>query len=298
VKNNQTGLPAQAGIAHIALIIVVIVVAIAGIAFFVLKGPGGSSIGTTGLGLTQRATEADFSFIEDTNLRKHFVAQANQTKYRTKTYSEAADITFINEVEIKSEEFNTRDIEQNSSGQETKHKIQLGDTTYVKDYSDNAWWKQTITPEELPEVEFEEDTEPIDYKEEYSNTGLEFNFLGNEACGPSTGLNCFKYEQTTGGPEGMAFSRIFWFDEKDFLLRKEQSTVGEFGASIEYSYDNINITPPSPVKDVPAGGNVYDYYYGSAATQMPADASAPTGFDYGEDFTEEDAQKLLDQYGY
>ncbi len=242
------------------LIIIVAIVALAGIGYF-LYSQGKLSFLPSLPGVT-RVTEADFEFIEDATLRKHMVAQANKTAYRTKTYSDGADLYFTTEVQIKGEEFNTRDIESTPDGKETKHKIVIGNTTYVKDYSDNKWWKETVTPEELPEEETSD--EPIDYKEEYSQPDLKFKALGKEACG---NLTCFKYEQLNGGQEGMAFKRIFWFDDREYLLRKDQVTVGEFTNSIDYSYDNINIIAPSPTKDVPAGKSIYDYYYG---TETPA----------------------------
>ncbi len=253
------------GIAALVIVVVIGVVA-AGAAFFLYK-QGAINIPLPGVAM--RATEKDFDFIEDATLRKHMVAQANQTSYRTKSYSEAADLTFISEVQIKGENFNTRDIEMTPDGKETKHKIEIGETVYVKDMSDNAWWKQTIKPEELPTEE--EEDEPVDYKAEYSKPDLQFKALGKEACG---NLTCYKYQQLTGGPEGMGFTRIFWFDERKFLLRRDEVSVGEFKTIVEHSYDKINITPPSPTKDVAGGKSIYDYYYGTGAAptqdQMPA----------------------------
>lgn len=272
----------QKGFSPIIIIVVVVVIAIGGV-LLLSKGsiPGGPVLP----GLTQRATEADFAFIEDENLRKHFVAQSNQTTYRTKTYSDAADLTFVMEIEVKGESFNTRDVEYQPADQETRHKIQLGDAIYVKDYSDNKWWKQTLEPlpEETPPQDLPEEEEPKDFKEEYSQPDLEFKFLGKEACGPSagSGLTCFKYEQLNGGPEEMAFNRIFWFDDQKYLLRKEETTVGEFGTSVEYSYDGINLVPPSPTKDVPTGKSIYDYYYGYGDNQaIPAYGQMPEVPDY------------------
>jgi len=276
-----------------SIIIIVVVVAVIGvIGFFVLKQGNVTSVTNQSLpGLT----EADFSFIDDDNLKKHFVAQSNQSTYRTSTYSDAADMTFVMEVEVKGEGFNTRDIEYQPEDRETKHKVQIGNTTYVKDYSDNKWWKQTNIPEELPDEEIsEEEEEPIDFKEEYSQPDLKFEFLGKEACGPSasSGLMCFKYKQLTGGPEEMAFDRVFWFDDQKYLLRKDEVTVGEFTNTIEYSYDGINVAAPSPTKDVPAGKSIYDYLYSNnqAAPAMPqeqfSDYEVPTDLptDFPTDF--------------
>lgn len=241
-------------------LIIVIILAIAGIGgyfFLSQKGSLPTPSTTTGPSLTQRATEKDFEFIEDPTLRKHFVAQANQTTYRTKGTSPGSGLTTVSEVQIKGDNFNTRQIDSNVD-KEIKHMITIGETNYLKDYSDNKWWKQIIKFEEGLEEEGTPE-EPIDFKEEYSQPNLQYKSLGKEACGPSTGsgLTCFKYEQIL--PENPEAKRIFWFDDQKYLLRKEQAGFGEFIATIEYSYDGINIQAPSPTKNVPEGKNIYDY---------------------------------------
>lgn len=248
----------EAGAANV-LIIVVIIAALAIGGYFLLSQKGGlpTSVPT----LTPRATEKDFDFIQDPTLKKHFVAQANQTSYRSKSTSPGSGLTTVNEFQVKGESFNIRDIESDGT-KEKKHMITIDDTIYLKDYSDNKWWKQTIKPEKQKE-EKEAPEEPKDFKEEYSKPNLSFKALGKEACG---NLTCFKYEQTI--PETPDVKRIFWFDDKDYLLRKEQGGFGEFIVTIEYSYDGINIQAPSPTKDVPEGRNIYEYSSGSD-TQVP-----------------------------
>lgn len=250
-------------------LIIIVILAVVGIGGYFLMQKGGlptPSVPT----LTQRATEKDFEFIEDPTLRKHFVAQANKTDYRTKTVSPGSGLTLVNEVQIRGDSFNTRDIESDGK-KEIKHIIIIGDTTYLKDYADNKWWKQTIKLEEQKEEE-KAPEEPKDFKEEYSKPNITYKSLGKEACGPSagSGLTCFKYEQIL--PESPEVKRIFWFDDKDYLLRKDQAGFGEFIATVEYSYDGINIQAPSPTKDVPEGKSIYEYSSGSDA-QSPA---APT----------------------
>jgi len=246
-----------------APVIIVVVVALALGGFLFLKKSGGS---LPGISQTPRATEKDFEFIEDANVRKNFVAQANQTSYRTKTVSEAAGLTFVNEVQIKGEEFNYRDVQYESGDKEIKHTINIGDTIYVKDYADSKWWKQTIKPEELTQEE--KDQEPVDFKEEFSQPDLKFKFITKEACG---NLTCFKYEQTSPSIPG---TRTFWFDDKDYLLRKEEAGYGEFITRTEYSYDKINISAPSPTKDVPEGKSIYYYEFNTQST-TPTNYQAP-----------------------
>lgn len=205
-----------------------------------------------------KVTEASFANISDPLLKKHMVAQANQTEFRIRSVSSGRDaaITQVNEMELKGEDFNMSSWEEKNSTK-ANEMITMGDTTYLKDYKDNSWWKQTASKEELKEnVADEVVKEPIDFKEMYEEAKdtVTYKNLGEEACGE---LTCYKYEQVdSASPEG---KRLFWFDNKDFLLRKEQNGFGEFTATSEYSYDNINIKAPTPTKEVPAGKSIYEY---------------------------------------
>lgn len=261
------------GFAPVVVVVIVAILAAAAGGFYFLSKKGSSPISLPGqisknLEIIPRVTEKDFEFIEDSNLRKHFVAQANQLTYRTKSLSSGAGLVFTNEIQIKGDDFNHREIQSEPNNNELKHMITLGDTIYVKDYSDSKWWKQTIKPEEVKKEEENKPEEPEDFKDFYSQKDTTYKFLGMEACGD---LNCFKYESTIAN-EGLPVTRTFWFDDKKYLLRKEKSQAGEFSTETEYSYDNINIKEPSPTKDVPEGKSVYDYYFqsGSAAPAAPA----------------------------
>lgn len=65
----------------------------------------------------------------------------------------------------------------------------------------------------------------------------QFKKIGQEKCG---NLVCYKYEQTDGQAK-----RIFWFDTKSYLLRKDMFAFGEFTSENTYTYDNINIQIPN-----------------------------------------------------
>lgn len=238
----------------IIIIVAVIIAAVAGSYLLISKNKVSVPIPVPGLEQTilPKAAEKDFDFIQDPILKKHFVAQANKSSYRTKTVSPGSGLTTVNEIQVKGVSWNMRDIESDGS-KEMKHLINIGDTTYLKDYSDGKWWKQILKPEETKE-EKEAPEKPKDFKEEYTKPNLTFKSLGKEACG---NLNCYKYEQTM--PETPDVKRVFWFDDKEYLLRKDQGGYGEFIVTIEYSYDGIDIKAPSPTKDVPAGKNIYDY---------------------------------------
>lgn len=249
----------QRGISPIVFLIIIAMVA-GGIYLVAKQGnlPSGiSSLVPTGL-VVPKATENDFAFIEDPLIRKHFAAQANVTAYRTRSHDLIGQEGSFNvfEVQVKGNDaafYNWHE----DSGKKNAELISIGDTTYIKDYKDGAWWKQTIKPEERPKNEDEGEREPTNFKEEFEGLKAKppkYEKLGEEACGS---LTCYKYKEVDASiPEA---SRIFWFDKDKLLLRKEESGFGEWRATITYEYDAINIRAPFPTKDVPAGRNIYEY---------------------------------------
>lgn len=242
------------GFSPIILILVVLLV-LGGGYFFLSKSGTVNLPGTSNL--IQRATEKDFEFVKDPLVKKHFVAQANQGSFRTKNISSGrGEDVSVSEVEIKGENFNYGLITQDKSGKEKTHLIVIGDTTYVKDYKDNKWWKQVAKKEEVKD-EKEQEAKPQDFKEEFSKKkDVEYKQLGTELCDSFT---CYKYQEID--PENKEGKRTFWFDNQNYLLRKEEYTFGEFTTTVAYSYDNISIDAPSETKDVPEGKNIYEYLY-------------------------------------
>jgi hypothetical protein len=214
--------------------------------------------------LATRVSEADFPNVSDPILRKHFVAQTNVNAVRTITQSSGKGTKDTSEYQIKGDTFNWRMKEEDGT-KEISQMVIIGDTTYVKDYADNKWWKQTTKPEETEDVA----ETPNDLKEELTMEDPSlYKNLGTEACG---NLTCYKYEQTFKDSPG---TRTFWFDTKKYLLRKEVSAYGEFSTTIEYEYDGISITAPSPTKDVPEDRNIYEYLTGGGYTP-PVDTNVP-----------------------
>jgi hypothetical protein len=228
-----------------------------------------------------RVTEADFTMIEDPVLRKHMVAQANATAYRMRSSSDGMDSgqVSVQEVKVNGDSF-AMSTWQEVSGKKQNEMIMIDDTTYLKDYSDNAWWKQTSKSEEVVAEDAEEvSSEPVDFKEEYQEVAAEATYksLGEEPCGDSApNLTCYKYQETNGlGGKG---ARTFWFDTKSHLLRRDETAFGEYTSKTLYEYDNINVSAPKPTKDVPEGRNIYEYM--SVNTElMPPSTQGGSGFD-------------------
>lgn len=218
-----------------------------------MSSKSGSSLSSNPIVKAQ--IEKELADIKDPLIRKQFAAQLSQTSFRTKTLSSGkGEPASVTEMEIKGESAYYRTIELDSSNKEVSQIISMGDTTYVKDYKDGKWWKQTSKPDAT--TVSEAIPTPESFKDELGKKKdtTQYNKLGEEQCG---NLTCYKYEEiNSANQEG---SRIFWFDNKDFLLRKDQFKFGEFTTTVEYSYDNIAINAPSPTKDVPTGKSIYEY---------------------------------------
>ena len=238
--------------------------------------------------------------IKDDVLRKHLAAQFSKMAYKIVTTSSgkgAETTTMRMEVNGSTAKFRTTSV---ANGKEMMDYIMIGDTTYVKDQKDGKWWKEVakkddkkspaedtfkFSPDEMKK-QFEEQKEKTVYKS-----------LGKEACGT---LMCYKYEEsTTDNPEG---KRTFWFDDKQYLLRKEESKFGEFTSTMVYSYDDTAVTAPSPTKDVPEGKSAFEMMYAPAGagttgggSNSGGSGSSGTGGSEGPSQAEIDA--LIKQYG-
>lgn len=153
------------------------------------------------------------------------------------------------------------------NGVENSNVITIDDTTYTLDQKDKKWWKVTYKPEEMEEEKKNEIKNNFDFNEEEDTTT--YKFIVKEACDSRT---CFKYQIVSGEAEEM--TQYIWFDDKEYLVRKMRIEDKENGASEStYSYENVNINVPSPVKE------------GS-----PSDDMTPNGY------SEEDVKKMMQQY--
>lgn len=220
-------------------------------------------------------TESDLSGIKDPLIRKNFVAQANAKSYRVVTSSGKSEGSTTTEIQI--EGTNIKFHTTMHIGGKTQEMIVIGDTTYVKDPKENVWWKQ-VSVEKADDDKSTQFKAPSlsDIKEEFTNKQdtAEFKQLGTEACGT---LSCYKYQETDGGDTSGV--RTFWFDTKEYLLRKDEQKLGGVLTTNVYSYEGVNIQAPTPTKDVPEGHSAYEYMMGlpSAAdtnktSQVPSQA--------------------------
>lgn len=211
-------------------------------------------------------SEKDLMGISDPLVRKHFVAQANARAYKIVTSSDEAKEISTTQIQIQGSQvkFHTK---MGVAGMNTEM-IVIGDTTYVKDQKDNKWWKQVAKPDDKTSTEASFKIPNLDeLKTEFTKkqTESQFKQLATENCPGASNLTCYKYEELEG--EDKSQKRVFWFDNRDFLMRQDQYTTGKTTTTNVYSYDNINIAEPSPTKDVPEGENIFMYMLGQPTIQ-------------------------------
>lgn len=285
------------------IILVVVVAILGGVGYFLFGrgGMGGSSpLGSKGNSMmTQKAKESDFAYIDDELLRKHMAAQANAAKFKvvSKSSGYGGSTTMIYDMDGDTVKYRTT-----SSGEGLESDmIVIEDTTYIKDFKDGKWWKQTQKPGEVNdeiESKMEEYVANDAEEEEAEFVKTQYKNLGKEACGD---LTCYKYEQLdpNDGTES-AGRRLFWFDTDDYLLRKDLSEYGEFSSESEYSYKDVSVEKPSPTKDVPEGKNIYEYMMtgGSEVEGMPSEEELNKMMKQYESGSEEQSFPSADEYNF
>jgi hypothetical protein len=147
--------------------------------------------------------------------------------------------------------------------------INIGTTRYAKT-TDGTWWKQTVEMSsgnaytEAYEPTFEEpDTTNASGKPSYKK-------IGTEACGNFT---CFKYQVVD--PVSPNSTGYIWFDNQTYQLRRlyTESPEGKFEQS--YTYENISVNVPSPVKDLPEGQYILPGADAPIATPSASDVVIP-----------------------
>jgi hypothetical protein len=237
-----------------------------------------------------RATENDFASISDPLIRKHLAAQVNVGSYRTTSTSNGMgkNDSQVMEFEIKGQDVSFR-MAQTIDGKPTSDMITIGGVTYVKDFKDNSWWMQKAKPvSETDSKKDENEYKFDDIKDEYmKKVDVVYTKLGEEACGART---CYKYQEVSD--DNKEAKRIFWFDTKELLLRREESGFGEFTSVSEYTYD-VTVKAPSPTKQVPEGKSIYEYMIATPTLSEDDKASMK---EYEKMMNSPETEKMMKQF--
>jgi hypothetical protein len=142
---------------------------------------------------------------------------------------------------------NGSDMEVNSykDGQLESGMISFSGITYFKDLKDGAWYQVGGA-----EGNFSDPKESlVDIQATYNEDNLDMQIqkIGRETCG---NLTCDKYEiidpLTTDGSKSYV-----WIDTKEHLARRMEFVFKDGSNVMEYRYEAVQISQPSPIKEMP-----------------------------------------------
>lgn len=255
MRRNQNG----SGHPLIILLVLIVLAAIGGAAWFVFFKDKDSTSSSLDAVLSKaevkQLNEDCKKKYDDEDLCKFLSSWTDNKNYQS-TITSVADgqtSTFSYTVDGDNSHVVT-----SANGTESYNVITIGNTTYTKDQSDGSWWKQTTTPTETTTSTKDLSFDSESTVEETEDTSV-YKLIGKEACG---NLTCFKYELTDTATPGS--KQTIWFDTKDYLLRRWMSEDSTGSSDSIYSYENISVDAPSPVKELSEGqvvlpdGSVYD----------------------------------------
>ncbi len=141
--------------------------------------------------------------------------------------------------------------------------LKINDLLYIKNYQDESWWQANIKEaKEKPQF-----TSAIDFRSYFRqpvDKKLSFHYLKKELCGQKY---CFQYEvidKRIQFPERKTINHYIWFDEDDFLLRKEEYvTAGKISLTSFSHQDQTTILspkemqPPQEIKKAPSDISIF-----------------------------------------
>lgn len=243
----------QAGFAPIFIIIAVVLMAAVAGGYFLLNKGGVAVPGLPGgvaLNPVCKFNDPDLcKFINNFKITNSYSAKSTTTdKTGTKSDSTFESVGTDKTHMILAE-----------TGKENFNVINIGDTTYTKDYTDNKWWKQVKPKVTATPIESSSNIKDTIAQTEAPEDKTTYKKIGMEACGTR---QCFKYQVID--PAITDSTEYLWFDNNEYLLRRERSESKDGTVSdTELNYSGISIDVPSPTKDakpdqiiVPFGGTL------------------------------------------
>ena len=266
------------------LVVALVVVVIAGVAGYIfMSNKGESALPKVNIPGVKTALNSKCKF-NDAELCKYInkgmaqdMSKLNYTIKTTSTDPEGK----ISNGEMKMDNKGNSQIVSSEKGKETSNIIVMGNITYMKDFTDNKWFKMENESEDGQEMGDMPNMESIKEEFEKQQENIEYKKIGKEACGT---LTCFKYQIID--PTLTDTTQYIYFDDREYLMRK-MSTKDQSGYSYEmiFEYGPVTITAPSPVKEMPS----YDSALPESSEPMPSDQEGGMP-------SEEELNKLKEEY--
>lgn len=248
IKNREN----QDGIAH--LLLIVLFVAVVGVIGFVgytvsSKDKSKNASSSASVVSNKEVESTCNKELKDKDLCK-FASNYNldNVDYKAVISSATAEGTSNMTMEVDANDNSSITISEN--GKETYAMIYLDKTSYIKNASDGTWLKYpkstvTDTTEKTPDADINIQSDDFTSKSNYS-----YKKIGKERCGK---LNCFKYEVTDKTKANM--QQFIWFDDDDYVLQRYSVKEGSDSSDMTFTFKDVTITAPSPVKDYPSASS-------------------------------------------
>jgi len=219
------------GAVVIVLIVVLVLAGVGGVAYYALRARGSSLLPAKFNDKCEYDDKELCRFLNNFSTKDNFTVVSKST-----VEGKTTETKFIIDGEDKTQFVTTAD------GKESYNVINIGNTTYTKDYSDSKWFKQTTEPSQETATEEEDESFSIS-DEDKDPQKVTYKFVAKDACGK---VDCLKYQVIQQGQQGTTY---IWFDTKDYLMRRYQVELEGQVSTAEYSYDKVNISEPSPTKE-------------------------------------------------
>ena len=264
----------EGGFAHVMIIMMVVVLAAIGGIGYMVMNKNKAVTAKTG----SKSVVVDKAIADECNKQlkdKDFCKFASNYKgletYKTTITSTSAEGTAT--MNMSADGPDKTSISSLTDGKESSAFITIGKTSYTKNIADGSWTSFTNDAKTTETAEIKDDIKIDDFSnaETSESNKTQYKKVGKEACGS---LTCFKYQitDTTNKPS----EDYIWFDTKDFMLRRWSSKTAEGTTTMTFSYDNVKINVPSPIKETTtASGN-------DATMQAEIDAAMKSFQDYAE----------------
>lgn len=153
-------------------------------------------------------------------------------------------------VELASDAKDNSQMVVKQNGQEQANIVFYNGVTYSKDYTDGQWFKYDSSDSNKPEVtDLKKEFAKGDFK---TDDGRKISYVksGTEKC---DSLSCYKYQ--VKDPSKPNEEGFIWFDTKDYLLRRISIKDEGTNTDMTVIYSSVNISQPSPTKDVPSASS-------------------------------------------
>ena len=224
----------------------VIVVAVVGI-WLGTKGDDKSTDSSkssgTSLSINKEAQDKCLAAVNDKVFCKFAGAFANIGDYKVNVTSNGTDGSSV--IELANAANGNSLMVSKVNGVENANVVVFNGVTFAKDPADGQWIKFSATSTSKPEaVDRKKEFLKADYKND-SGKAEQYVNKGTEACGS---LTCYKYQIID--PDKPNDEGFLWFDNSSYLLRRISSKDSNgTTAEMTFSYESVNITEPTPVKE-------------------------------------------------